>query len=118
MHEKDIERFAYLYLCGQKDKDLLSGKIKMTFQEFSRIVYITDTLGFDHLNMEIWNEFSSRFAEQLEALEALDEELPGGMEPGGYEEDDGLRDRWAAEFCAAAPDEQTREFLKKVFEGV
>ena len=26
MRQKDIEKFAFLYLCGQRDKDILAGK--------------------------------------------------------------------------------------------
>ena len=42
MRQKDMERFAFLYLCGQRDKNLLAGEERMTFQDFDRLVYITD----------------------------------------------------------------------------
>ena len=29
MHQKDTEWFAFLYLCGERDRDLLLGKVKM-----------------------------------------------------------------------------------------
>ena len=45
MHQEDIEKFAFLYLCGQRDRDLLAGKERMTFEDFDRLSYITDFLG-------------------------------------------------------------------------
>lgn len=55
MHQNDMERFAFLYLCGQRDRDLLAGRENMSFQDFNRLVYITDFLGlnlFESGNME------------------------------------------------------------------
>ena len=57
MRQKDMERFAFLYLCGQRDKNLLAGEERMTFQDFDRLVYITDVLGLDQMNLELWNRF-------------------------------------------------------------
>lgn len=53
MHQKDIEKFAFLYLCGQRDRDILTGKERMTFEDFDRLFYITDFLGLDQMNLEI-----------------------------------------------------------------
>lgn len=63
MHQKDMERFAFLYLCGQRDRDLLAGRENMSFQDFNRLVYITDFLGLNLLSLEIWNKFSPQFKE-------------------------------------------------------
>lgn len=40
------EQEAYLSVCGQHDYDLLTGKEKMTQEDFERITYITNTLGY------------------------------------------------------------------------
>ena len=60
MRQKDIEKFAFLYLCGQRDKDILAGKERMTFQDFDRLTYITDFLELDQMNLEIWNSENMR----------------------------------------------------------
>ena len=37
---------TYLSVCGQHDYDLLTGKKEMTQEDFERITYITNTLGY------------------------------------------------------------------------
>lgn len=55
-HKKDVERFAFLYLCGVKDKHMLLGKERMTFIDFERLTYLTDFFGLTDYNLEIWGE--------------------------------------------------------------
>ena len=45
MHQKDMERFAFLFLCGKRDREILLGKEKMTFSDLDRLTYVTDFLG-------------------------------------------------------------------------
>ena len=42
MHQSDIERFAFLFLCGKRDREILLGKEKMTFSDLDRLTYVTD----------------------------------------------------------------------------
>lgn len=116
MHQNDIERFAFLYLCGRKDRDLLSGRKKMTFQNFERLVYITDCLGMDRMKLEIWNRFSSQFKEQFDVLEKLSEENWINTEFREFDDEIQIHDRWLADFCSAAPDNEVREFLSNIFD--
>lgn len=80
MHQKDIERFAFLYLCGRRDRAILAGTERMTFEDFDRLAYITDFLGMDQMNLEIWNLFSWQFCEQFQAIERLRKENCRNME--------------------------------------
>lgn len=115
MHQKDIEKFAFLYLCGQRDRDILTGKERMTFEDFDRLFYITDFLGLDQMNLEIWNRFSPQFSGQFEAIGRLLKEN-WDMEPQGYEDDLRLYDGRLMKFCADAPDQETQEYLLKVMD--
>lgn len=115
MHQKDIERFAFLYLCGQRDRELLAGRENMTFQDFDRLIYITASLGFNQMNLEIWNRFSPKFTEQLGAMEKLYEENGENMEFREYEEDETFHDKWVVDFCSGAPNEEVRELLSDIF---
>ena len=36
MHQSDIERFAFLFLCGKRDRAILLGREKMTFSDFGQ----------------------------------------------------------------------------------
>lgn len=52
MHQRDMERFAFLFLCGKHDRGILLGKEKMTFSDLDRLTYITDFLGLKLYNLE------------------------------------------------------------------
>lgn len=116
MRQKDMERFAFLYLCGQRDKSLLAGEERMTFQDFDRLVYITDVLGLDQMNLELWNRFSPQFKEQFETLEGLLKEHCNSLGLGGYEDDIQIHNKWFADFCENAPSDASREFLVDIFD--
>lgn len=115
MYQRDMERFAFLYLCGQRDRKLLTGEERMTFQDFDRLYYITDFLGLHQMNLEIWDRFSPQFKGQFEALERFLNENYNDTEAGGYEEDIQVYNKWFEDFCDAAPDDAAREFLIKEF---
>ncbi len=114
MHQKDMERFAFLYLCGQRDREILAGTERMTFEDFDRLAYITDFLGLDQMNLAIWNQFSPQFSGQFQAIERILEENCRDMEFRVYEDDLRLYDRWLAQFCADAPDKESQEYLAEV----
>lgn len=59
MHQKDVERFAFLYLCGTKDRHMLLEKERMTFSDFERLTYLTDFFGLTDYNLEIWGSLQS-----------------------------------------------------------
>ena len=52
MHQSDIERFAFLFLCGKRDRAILMGIEKMTFSDLDRLTYVTDFLGLKLYNLE------------------------------------------------------------------
>lgn len=111
MHRRDIEKFAFLYLCGERDRKILVGEERMTFQDFDRLCYITNFLGLDQMNLEIWSRFSPQFKEQFEAVGRLLEENCKDMEFREYDDDIRLHNKWLAEFCAATPNRGTKEYL-------
>ena len=116
MHQRDIERFAFLYLCGKRDRDILLGKEKMTFSDFDRLNYLTDFLGLKVYNLEIWNEYAGQFGEQFQRLERLYNEdisaTPGALE----ETDEHPYDRWIQEFCRQVPERKSRKWLEQFLE--
>lgn len=42
MNQADIEKYAFLYFCGEKDRDILLENRKMTFEDLERFSYLTD----------------------------------------------------------------------------
>ncbi len=87
MQQKDLEKFAFLYLCGQRDRNILSGGERMSFEDFDRLIYLTDYLGLGLLNLEIWNRFSARFKDRIEDAKQLVENNLQYLEYREYEDD-------------------------------
>lgn len=111
MYQKDMEQFAFLFLCGKRDREILLGKEKMTFSDLDRLTYVTDFLGLNLYNLEIWNEYAGQFGEQLELL--YDETCSiVSWEP--TEADEHLHEQWLQEFCTQVSDKEVRKQLEQI----
>lgn len=110
MQQEDIERFAFYYLCGKADKDILIGKQTMKFSDFDRLTFITDFLGFHSYNAVFWNKHCEKFLETFKQIERLQEEYPNAVD---YDEEDKstLQDKWILDFCRSAPRRGTQKWL-------
>lgn len=65
MEQKEIEKFASLYLCAKRDRALLCGREKITLSVFDRPTYITDFLKLEAYDLELWNRHAGQFQEQF-----------------------------------------------------
>ena len=65
MQKQEIERYAFLYLCGTEDEERLTGRREMTFDDFERLTYLAQCLGFLELELEIWREYAGVFEEEF-----------------------------------------------------
>lgn len=114
MHQSDIERFAFLLLCGKRDRAILLGREKMTISDLDRLTYMTDFLGLKLYNLEIWNEFAGQFGEQFRQLELLYDETCSIVSWESTEADEHLHERWIQEFCTQILDEEVRKQLEQI----
>ena len=114
MHQSDIERFAFLLLCGKRDRAILMGREKMTISDLDRLTYVTDFLGLKLYNMEIWNEFAGQFSEQFRQLELLYDETCSIVSWESTQADEHLHGRWIQEFCTQILDEEVRKQLEQI----
>ncbi|WP_373241209.1 hypothetical protein [Mediterraneibacter gnavus] len=113
MRQKDIERFAFLYLCGERDRNILLGKEKMTFSDLDRLTYITDFLDLSHYNLDIWDEFSGQFQKQFRLLDKLYDETCDIVSYDLSECDYRQHELWLIDFCKNAPSDQIRRWLEE-----
>ncbi|WP_346705840.1 hypothetical protein [Merdimonas faecis] len=113
MHQKDIERFAFLFLCGKRDRAILTGKEKMTFSDLNRLIYLLDYLGLDAYSLEIWSEYGGQFKDQQEQLKEIYDETAGIVSWDPAEEDE-RQEQWIREFLRQVPDRNSRKLLKKL----
>ncbi len=113
MEKSDLEKIAYLYLCGAKDRELLLEKREMKYYDFRRLLFLIEYVRFEDYAFSFWNQFSGKFIKNIEALEAIqDEESSRGIfyedvEFGFLEEE-----KWIGEFIQNAP-KDIRGWLKK-----
>ena len=105
MHQKDMEQFAFLFLCGKRDREILLGKEKMTFSDF---------LGLNLYNLEIWNEYAGQFGEQFQQLELLYDETCSIVSWEPTEADEHLHEQWLQEFCTQVSDKEVRKQLEQI----
>ena len=113
MHQEDIERFAFLFLCGKRDRAILTGKEKMTFSDLNRLIYLLDYLGLDAYSLEIWSEYGGQFKDQLEQLKEIYDETAGIVSWDPAEEDE-RQEQWIREFLRQVPDRNSRKLLEKL----
>lgn len=113
MHQKDIERFAFLFLCGKRDRAILTGKEKMTFSDLNRLIYLLDYLGLDAYSLEIWSEYGGQFKDQQEQLKEIYDETAGIVSWDPAEEDE-RQEQWIREFLRQVPDRNSRKLLEKL----
>lgn len=138
MELEEIERFSFLYLCGKRDRGLLTGKEEMSFNDFRRLLYLTEYLGLDRLHMGLWDQYVDLFDIQLNALvktweaDDLESSLAGhgesSLEPDAFEDpfavamvelaaiEDALRqqEQWVSDFIKTIPDKQARQSLMRL----
>ncbi len=119
MHQEDIERFAFLYLCGEHDRALLLGKEKMSFSDFERLIYITDFLGLNNFSLEIWSKYAKLFSKQFRELENLNVKSTDTSVVSGYtafrtkyETEGPLYERWIREFHKQIPEKRIKKQLE------
>lgn len=118
MKQDDVERFAFLYLCGTKDRNILNGKIKMSFANFNRLTYITDFLGLSDLSSSLWKQYAFQFEKEYQSLEAILMEDGMGVEMEDYDDEITQRDAWIKDFCKEAPNRNTRKKLKEIVQDI
>lgn len=114
VHQVDMERFAFLFLCGNRDRRILQGKEKMTFSDLDRLNYITDFLGLKLYGLEIWNKYAGQFREQFQQLQRLYDETSSIVPYDPSETDEDQQEQWVKDFCRQVPDRKSRRKLEEI----
>jgi len=116
MEQKEIEKFAFLYLCGKRDRALLCGREKMTLSDLDRLTYITDFLKLEAYNLELWNQYAGQFQEQFRMLSRLYDEDYNFISYDKSEYDYNQQGQWLLDFCKNAPGKEQKNYLKNMIE--
>lgn len=62
------EKQLFLEKCSKKDREKLLGKCKMSFEDFERFLFLTESLGLMEYKKEIFNSFIPEFRERYTEL--------------------------------------------------
>ena len=114
MQQKEIEKLAFLFLCGRRDREILLGKEKMTFSDFERLTYLINLLGLNEYNLEIIKRYSGQFEDKFRQVEMLEREM------NIYEDSDSVvvdiekYEEWIEEFCSLVPDREIRKQIEEL----
>ena len=114
MQQKEIEKLAFLFLCGRRDREILLGKEKMTFSDFERLTYLINLLGLNEYNLEIIKRYSGQFEDKFRQVEMLEREM------NIYEDSDFVvvdiekYEEWIEEFCSLVPDREIRKQIEEL----
>lgn len=118
MKQEDIELYAFLFFCGEEDRDLLLGRKTATYKDFSRFLYLADFLGFDNFFQKLGDMFGEYFYENAKRKEHV--YLDGWKgEEGNEEIDEAIgnamaeQEQWLADFCGNA-----RNWKKKLLRKI
>ena len=68
MRREDMERLVFLYLCDDRERNILLGKLKMQFEDFLKFEYWTKKLEFWEYNKSLWNRYGEAFSQELGSL--------------------------------------------------
>lgn len=115
MQQKEIEKLAFLFLCGRRDREILLGKEKMTFSDFERLTYLIDLLGLNEYNLEIIKRYSAQFEDKFRQVEMLEREMYINEDSDSVVVDVEKYEDWIEEFCSLVPD---REIRKQIVEQI
>lgn len=116
-YRQELERMAFLYLCGGRDRKLLSGKGRMTFTDFDRLLYITDLIGFSELNLEIWETYSGHFQKQFQEFERWVQDSSDDMVFNLTERENDMSEKWVEDFLGQIPDRKSEKIVKRWMQG-
>ena len=108
MKENEIEKLAFLYVCGERDREILLGGRNMEFQDFCRLHYLVEILGLEQLNLELWKQFARNFKEQIEKNE---QDRKNGILM--IEEEMEQREFWIRDFLKGIPDKESKKFCEE-----
>ncbi|AXU86763.1 TPA: hypothetical protein P1M42_000448 [Clostridioides difficile] len=112
-HLKTEEKI-FLSLCCQHDRDILTGKVDMSLQDFERITYLAMVLGYVNYTIalnEQYLDFANILSEQIDRENEILEEYPDYYID---EEIDILYQKWIDDFLSHVPADKQAYCLEQL----
>ena len=105
------EKYLYLALCSDEDRQRIEGNIEMDIRNFERMSYILETLGLDNFNAYFenkYNDFLTQLAKQIEYAmenETLEDE----------EKEAECYQQWLCDFSNQLPSPILKDYVNHIF---
>ena len=114
METKELEEVSYLYLCSPKDREKILGRKPMSYDDFQRLYYLAEYIGFPAFALAFFN----RYAENFQVQESVLEKIHDGWDKDLYCDTEYYleeRARWVSSFLEGVPSmvrKEVREYVK------
>lgn len=114
METKELEKMAYLYLCSPKDREKILGRKPMSYDDFQRLYYLAEYIGFPAFALAFFN----RYAENFQVQESVLEKIHDGWDKNLYCDTEYYleeRAKWVSSFLEGVPSlvrKEVREYVK------
>lgn len=108
---------TYLSVCGQHDYDLLTGKKEMTQEDFERITYITNTLGYSAYTQLLIRKYLDLACTEADRM---DREINILADYPDYYDDEQMiekAEKWLSDFISQVPPEKQDYFRQLIKEN-
>lgn len=114
MEQLKKEKIMFLSLCSAHDRDLLTGRIKMTLQDFERLTYLTMALDYVEYSLDLhklYMDYTNMLSEQLERESQI-----LGDYPDYYLDLDTTEkyQKWIDDFCNHIPTDKQKYYRNKL----
>lgn len=114
MEQLEKERNMFLSLCSPHDRELLTGRLKMTLQDFERLTYLTMALDYVEYALDLhkqYMDFTNILSEQLER----ESQILAGYPDYYLDENTAEKYRkWIDNFCNHIPADKQKHYRDKL----
>lgn len=114
MGQLEKEESTFLSLCSPHDRDILTGSINMTLQDFERITYLTMVLGYMKYTLDLHRRYIDCTVELTAQIDRENEIL---KEYPSYYLDEEIAERnqkWIDDFCDNIPADRRSYYREKM----
>lgn len=114
MKQLEKEESTFLSLCSPHDRDLLTGRTKMTLQDFERLTYLTMALDYVEYSLDLhkrYIEYTTTLSEQIERESKILADYPAYY----LDEDTAEKyQKWIDDFCNHIPADKQKYYRDRL----
>lgn len=102
------ERLMFLTLCSEQDKAYLSGEQAMSVEDFKRISYVLETIGFTSYLLDFYAK--NRDMMKRYSIQILDDLRNDSQEK--QQQEQSTMKAWLTDFCDQLPSKEIQAYVR------